>query len=505
MSSTFPQTEPQFKRLLDSVPVLSADWEDGRITYVNKKAADLLGYTREELLTLALSDIEEGFDLEKYRVLAQEVARTPETPPLETRFRSKNGDSIPVEWTLSLVELDGRPNLCGVGHDLRERKRVEEALKEADRRKDEFLAMLSHELRNPLAAIRNAIHLIDVQQLSDPLLVEACAILGRQSQLLAGLVDDLFDVFRITHHKIVLQLETLDLAQLVKLIVSDWNTTLKGRGLRLYITVPDCPVWVRADRMRLSQVLMNLLNNAAKFTDADGEITVTLTEDPACGQACLVVRDTGIGIAPDVLSHVFDTFCQGEPGLARTRGGLGLGLALVKGLVELHGGGVSAGSAGPGKGAEIGFWLPLTSTPKPDARPHLPAAGGRPLRILIIEDNRDTARTLAAILLRHGHQVHLAHSGTEGLARASEWQPEVVLCDLGLPGKDGYQVAEALRREPTTAHARLIAVSGYGLEEDRVRSKRAGFDLHFTKPIDPREILDLLAECGSQRGTSAPC
>src|SRR5262249_10808333 len=260
------------------------------------------------------------------------------------------------------------------------------------------------------------------------------------------------------------------------------------------LDLPGEQVWVLGDARRLGQVLGNLLHNAAKFTGAGGQVSVSLRADPAAQRATVVVRDTGVGISAEMLPHVFETFTQGDHTLERSRGGLGLGLALVKGIVELHGGEVRAWSAGRGQGAELSFTLPLSRRPAPrtPAPATRPVPAGPRLRILIVEDNRDTARTLRTLLSRYGHEVNMAHSGTAGVEAARTWRPEVVLCDLGLPEMDGFEVAAALRHDPATSSIRLIAVSGYGQEEDRRRSEAAGFDLHLTKPVDPLELQRLL-------------
>ncbi len=395
----------------------------------------------------------------------------------------------------------GKPErFDGVTVDASERKRVEEDLQEADRRKNEFLALLSHELRNPLAAIRNALYLLDPRGTDDPSLREAWEMLDRQSGILASLVDDLLDVFRITHQKVSLHREHLDLVHLARLAVGDLHSALEHQGLTIVGDFPAAPVWVVADRTRLTQVVMNVLNNAAKYTRPGGQVRVVVSADKTARRALLQVKDSGVGIAPEMQPHIFDAFCQGELGLARTQGGLGLGLALVKGLVELHGGTVSVASAGIGLGSTFTVSLPLSSAPhgqnslatlKP---PHLSAAPSAPkLRILIVEDNRDTARSLRTILQRYGHEVEMAHDGAAGVERSLAWKPDVVLCDLGLPELDGYQVARALRAAPDTAGVRLIAVSGYGLEDDRRRTTEAGFDLHLIKPVDPLELQRLLS------------
>jgi CheY-like chemotaxis protein len=307
------------------------------------------------------------------------------------------------------------------------------------------------------------------------------------------MVDDLLDIFRVTHHKVALRTEPLDLARWVRLAVEDHRGGLEGFGLKVVAEAPDEPVWVAADRTRLGQILSNLLGNAAKFTNPGGQVCVRLATDAEARRATVSVRDTGVGIAAEVLPHVFETFTQAEQSLDRRRGGLGLGLALVKGLVELHGGGVRAASPGLGHGAEFAFWLPLgqKAAPPQEAPPPFGSAA-RGLRILIVEDNLDTAKTLRTLLRRYGHEVAMAHSGPGGVEAARTWKPDVILCDLGLPEMDGYEVARTLRREPATA-ARLIAVSGYGQEEDLRRSEEAGFDLHLIKPVDPAELQRLLA------------
>jgi signal transduction histidine kinase len=368
------------------------------------------------------------------------------------------------------------------------------AAEEANRRKDAFLAVLSHELRNPLAPIRNALHILRLSSLVDPEAREARNVLERQVGQLAGIVDDLLDVFRITHDKIVLRKEALDLAYLVRVTVEDHRSGIEGNHRVLTLELPAGSVWVLADRMRLSQVLTNLLNNAAKFTNAGDQIHVQVAANAQEQKVVVTFRDTGVGIAPDVLPSVFDTFAQAEQGMDRRHGGLGLGLALVKGLVELHGGEVKASSPGLGGGAELSFWLPLSS--KPQGVVNVPPAvlpSLNTLRIVIIEDNQDTAKTLRVLLTRYGHEVEMAHTGPAGVEAVRKWRPNVVLCDLGLPEMDGYEVARVLRRDPETASIRLIAVSGYGQEEDRRRSEEAGFDLHLTKPIDPVELQRLLA------------
>jgi signal transduction histidine kinase len=368
-------------------------------------------------------------------------------------------------------------------------------LAEADRRKDEFLAMLAHELRNPLAPILTSLHLLrraDTDRLASE---QARARIERQIHHLTRLVDDLLDVSRITRGTVQLRREHLDLAQVVRTTAEDGRHALEQAGLRLALDVPQTPLWVWADATRLAQVLNNLLDNTVKFTNRGGDVVVRLQADAGQSQAVLSVRDTGIGIEAQVLPRLFSVFGQADQTLERTRGGLGLGLALVKGLVELHGGRVQAASAGPGQGAEFTVYFPLGAQPAAPAKPQAatPPTSGAGLRILVVEDHRDTADSMRLLLELQGHHVTVAYTGPDGVQAARTARPDIVLCDIGLPGMDGYTVAGELRGRPETARARLIAVTGYGQDEDRRRSRQAGFDAHLVKPVAPEVLEALLA------------
>jgi signal transduction histidine kinase/CheY-like chemotaxis protein len=378
-----------------------------------------------------------------------------------------------------------------------EREQAEQdrkALQEAQRHKDEFLAVLGHELRNPLAPLRNALHVLHVRGADPPTVAWAHGVAERQTHLLTRLVDDLLDVSRISRGKILLRNEEVDLGRLIGSIVADHQRVIENSGLTLETDLPAGPVWVRGDPVRLTQVVGNLLNNAVKFTDPGGRVLVRVALVDDGKRAQVTVRDTGIGIAPDMLPRVFELFAQAEQSRSRSRGGLGLGLALVRGLVELHGGEARAASAGPGQGAEFTIGLPVS---QPAAAAGVAAAGDiparHPLRILVVEDNRDAAETMRVLLELSGHQVVVAHSGSRGVESAREFRPEVVLCDLGLPGMDGLAVARALRQDEATASAHLIAMTGYGSEADQQQCRDAGFDRHLTKPVDPEELQRILA------------
>ncbi len=386
--------------------------------------------------------------------------------------------------------------------DVTERRQLEEELRrhaeqlaEADRRKDAFLATLGHELRNPLAAILSATQLLRHAGSSQAEAERARDVVDRQVKHLGRLIDDLLDVARIARGRLRLRLERLDLAQLVRVTVADYGRTLEAARLTLDLDVPAESVWVKGDSTRLAQVVGNLLGNAAKFTDSRGQVAVRLTVARASHRAVVTVRDTGIGIETGLLPSVFEPFTQAERGLDRSGGGLGLGLALVRGIVRLHGGEVSAASDGPGQGATFTFWIPLAAAGEPTLHTAVvgPRSGRLGRRVLLIEDNQDTAAMWRALLEGSGHEVAVAHSGPAGVASAQQFRPEVVLSDLGLPGMDGYAVARALRQDPDTATAHLIAVTGYGGEEDRRRARDAGFDHFFTKPVDPDDLLGVLA------------
>jgi signal transduction histidine kinase len=370
-------------------------------------------------------------------------------------------------------------------------------LAEADRRKDEFLAMLAHELRNPLAPIRNAVTLLRKRPADDPLVGQMSAMLERQVGHLAQLVDDLMDVARITSGKIDLRLTPTDFSAVVRRTSEAVGPLLAERRHQFGIELPEEPVWVSGDAVRLEQILTNLLQNAAKYTPAGGRVRVSLAEERLSNgsdEAALTVADTGMGIRPEMLPRIFDMFQQGDRPQAAGRmiEGLGIGLTLVRNLVALHGGTVEARSAGLGKGSEFVIRLPLTTAPA--ARPAAaPGPERRPRRVLVVDDNKDAATSLAAVLRHEGHDVRLAYDGPEALAAAASDKPQVVLLDIGMPGMDGYEVARRLRKSPEFDTTPIIALTGFGSAEDHRLSREAGFVQHLTKPVDPEALLDVLA------------
>ncbi|WAK03413.1 hybrid sensor histidine kinase/response regulator [Methylobacter sp. YRD-M1] len=381
--------------------------------------------------------------------------------------------------------------------EIAERKRMEQALRETDRHKDEFLAMLAHELRNPLAPIRHALHVLKKQNHPDSTLEWGHTLIDRQVTHMARLLDDLLDVARIIQNKIRLQMERCDLTDIIAHAVEDCLPLIEERKQQLVISLPDESQWVEGDATRLEQIITNLLNNAAKYTEENGKITISAVRTGI--YALIRVEDTGIGIAPDLLAHVFDLFTQADRSLAHSQGGLGLGLTLVRRLVEKHGGTVTASSAGIGQGSTFTVRLPLLPASQSAVESvstsisNTSASLLSELRILVVDDYADAAESLTLLLQAEGHEVETADCGLKALERAQAFRPQVVLLDIGLPDLDGYEVARRLRTLPETREAVLVALTGYGQTEDRERSRSAGFNHHLLKPVNFEKLSDLLA------------
>jgi signal transduction histidine kinase len=389
------------------------------------------------------------------------------------------------------IALDNARLYQSLEREIVRSRAAEEKLQDASRRKDEFLAMLSHELRNPLAPIRNAVEVIRRLAPPDPKLTMARDVVDRQVTLLARLVEELLDVSRISQGKIALKKEPVELSRILSHSVETARPLIDARAQTLSVSVPPAPVWLSADFARLSQVVANLLNNAAKYTGEGGRIE--LTADAGEGEATISVRDNGTGIESALLPKVFDLFVQGDRALDRGQGGLGIGLTLVKRLVELHDGTVAVASEGPNRGSTFTVRLPCISAvepqrPAPAVIPFKASAEVYGRRVLVVDDNVDAAESTAAFLRLEGHEVKAVHDGVQALASLKVFDPHVVVLDIGLPGLDGYAVARQLRERGDTSHVLLIALTGYGQKEDRARAAAAGFDYHYVKPADPREI-----------------
>jgi PAS domain S-box-containing protein len=405
-----------------------------------------------------------------------------------------------VGWTLSravpMPGADGEiQEWIGAASDITERKMAEEKLKELDRRKDEFLAMLAHELRNPLAPIGAAADLLQRARPSETLVRTTSQIIGRQVRHMTELVDDLLDVSRVTRGLVELDKAELDIGAIAADAVEQVMPQVEARRQQLELRLPSAPALVCGDKKRLVQVLANILNNAAKYTQEGGRLRLDVAADDETVR--IEVVDNGIGMAPELVARAFDLFVQAERSADRASGGLGLGLALVRSLVELHGGTVSCDSAGVGKGSRFVVCLPrlaqqqATSAQGQAAGADASAVPGS-LRILVVDDNQDAADTLAMLLEASGHEVLVEHSPHRALARAADAAPQVCLLDIGLPDMDGAELARRLRALPETADALLVAVTGYGQESDRARTREAGFDHHLVKPIDLAKLRALL-------------
>lgn len=508
------QSEAEAWRLLELHRTTTANLGEGMytvdrqglVTYVNPEAERLFGWTAEELLGKRMHDVTHHhypdgspFPIEEcsaFRVLHDgHVLRD-----FEDVFIRKDGTFFPVAYASSpLRDADGQiVGLVVVFQDITQRKRHEQALRDADRRKDEFLAMLAHELRNPLAPIRNSLNILRLAKQTDPTVEQVSQMMERQVDHMVRLVDDLLEVSRITRGKIELRRELVELAGIVRTAVETSQPLIAAAGHQLAVSLPAEPITVNADPVRLSQVIANLLNNSAKYTEAGGQIWLTVRREPK--DVVISVRDTGIGIAPEKLPDVFQLFTQVDRQAGRAQGGLGIGLTLVKSLTEMHGGEVRAHSPGLGQGSEFVVRLPLAAeqmgTKKPRAEDR-PRSGLTPRRILVVDDNRDAAVSMSMLLECLGSEVRVAFNGPDALEAIAEYRPAVILLDIGMPGMDGYEVARRIRQQGDFDDVTLIALTGWGQEDDRRRSHSAGFDYHLTKPADISTLKALLVSLKS--------
>ena len=398
--------------------------------------------------------------------------------------------------------LRARQRQYQIRDHLVQRMKAEEALRDADRRKDEFLAVLAHELRNPLAPIRNSLHILRLTAQHDPTAERVGEMMERQVNHMVRLVDDLLEVSRITRGKIELRKETVELASVVRSAVETSRPLIEAAGHQLAVAIPPEPLTVEGDPVRLAQAIANLLNNAAKYTEAGGQIWLTVRREGE--RAAVSVRDTGEGIPADQLPRVFDLFMQVDHGAGRTQGGLGIGLALVKSLVEMHGGSVHAHSEGRGRGSEFLVHLPLVARGSPASVPRMATEASTVLaarRVLVVDDNRDAAQSLGMLLQLLGADVHVVYNGPDALQALAAYKPAVVLLDIGMPGMDGHEVARRIRQQAGFQDVTLIALTGWGQVEDRQRSQAAGFDYHLIKPADVSTLQTLLMSLEGNAGS----
>ena len=504
-------SELRYRRLFETAQdaILILDSVTGQILDANPFIENLLGYTQAEFVGKELWQIGLFRDIaanqEAFQELKEQGYIRYENLPLKT----KEGRKAEVEFVSNVYQVDHRQIIqCNI-RDITERSRLErqtheqaEALAELHLRKDEFLAMLSHELRNPLSAIFNALHVLRLQDTQNPIQEKAKIVLERQVGQLAHLIDDLLEVSRIITGRIQLHQECLEMRGIVERAIESTRSLIDGRKHDLAVSLPAEPIWLQGDPTRMEQVVVNLLNNAAKYTDEGGQIWLDVKQED--GEVVLCVRDTGVGIAPELLPRIFDLFTQADRTLDRSQGGLGIGLSLVQKLVELHGGAVAAHSAGLGQGSEFIVRLPAVSPAgEPILRVETAKRSAQTSRVLVVDDNKDSADMLVMLLQMFGHEAHATYSGQAALEAALEYQPEVVLLDIGLPDMSGYVVAQRLRQQPETKHLKLIAMTGYGQDSDRQRSEEAGFDRHLVKPVDPQKLQELLARWAKQTRSRA--
>ncbi|SMF97412.1 PAS domain S-box-containing protein [Methylomagnum ishizawai] len=475
---------------------------EGRLIRCNPAYCALLGHTQAELahrIFLELVHPEDRADnlLGIQRLLAGELPYF----EVENRYLRQDGEPVWVRKFVSFLRVPAQeaPHLMTLVTDMTERRRMEDALREGDRRKDEFLAILSHELRNPLAPIRNSLYALGGAGGHSSRTAHALTVMIRQVDHLVRLVDDLMEASRITRGKVELKKQRIALAGVIEQAVETSRPLVESGGHRLDVVLPPDPLHLDADPVRLAQVFTNLLNNAAKYTEPHGRIGIAAERQG--NEAVIGVSDTGVGIPEAMLPRVFELFSQVDHGQGRAQGGLGIGLALVRHLVQLHGGRIEARSGGVGRGSEFVVRIPLAEAPPAGFQASAdPPAPEFPRRLLVVDDNRDAADSLALLLELLGIEVRVAYDGSAALALLAEFPPDVVLLDLGMPGMDGYEVARRIRGQPGGRDIALFALTGWGQAADRHRTRLGGFDQHLVKPVDFEDLRRLLAEVGTCRG-----
>jgi PAS domain S-box-containing protein len=499
--SQLRESENRFRRLFETAKdgIFILDFSTGKIKEANPFVTELLGYSAQELSGKELWQIGLFKDIESSQNAFRELQAEGYVRYSDLPLQTKDGRMVEVEFISNVYNVNHhRVIQCNI-RDITERRQLERARAQAEasadlhRRKDEFLAMLSHELRNPLAAIVNAVHILNIQKQEDPIQEKAKNIISRQVGHLVVLVNELLEVSRILSGGIQLHQEDIDARGIVQQAIETVLPLIDERKHELSVSIAAEPIWLHADPIRLEEVIVNLLNNAAKYTSEGGGIWLSLRQEK--DEAVLSVRDTGVGIDPELLPHIFDLFTQAQRSLDRSQAGLGVGLTVVRKLVEMQRGTVEAHSKGLGHGSEFVVRLPLLqsarqqpeSVTRERAKP-----SGQSGRVLVVDDNTDAADSIAILLEAAGHEVHVSYSAHDALEAAVKYQPDIVLLDIGLPEMDGYEVAERLRKLAELKGMKLIALTGYGQDADRQRSQEAGFDYHLVKPVDYDALTELL-------------
>jgi PAS domain S-box-containing protein len=495
------ESEERFRQLAENINEVfwMTDPQTTQLLYISPAYERVWGRSCQSLYENPRSFMDAIHPEDQERVRSDVLERQSRGEQIDKEYRVVRPDGS-IRWVrdraFPVKDAAGQfYRLVGIIDDFTEKKQAEEALRDANRRKDEFLATLAHELRNPLAPIRNAVELMRGANDDVGLMEKARSIMERQVAQMVRLVDDLLDMARITKGKLQLRQDRIELAAVVRSAIEIARPLIDVQAHELTVTLSQEPVHLEADPIRLAQVFSNLLNNAVKYTEKGGHIW--LTAERQGGKVVVSVRDTGIGFTAEHLPRLFEMFSQVEPALERSQGGLGIGLALVRGLVELHGGSVEARSAGPGKGSEFTVRLPIVETTaqkpqEPGAEEDKPCAGPK-CRILIADDLRDAVESLAMMLRLAGHDIRTAHDGLEAVQEAAAFRPDVVVLDIGMPKMNGYEAARHIRQQPWGKNMVLVALTGWGQEEDKQRTFEAGFDHHLTKPVEPAALEKLLA------------
>jgi PAS domain S-box-containing protein len=472
----------------------------GNVTFLNPIGESMTGWTLADATGVNLARIFNIVNEETRQPVANPVVKVLQERNIvglanHTVLIAKDGTEVAIEGSAAPIR-DASAALSGavmVFRDVTASRRAEIALRDADRRKDEFIAVLAHELRNPLAPIRQAALISKAPGATEAQKRWSHDVIERQVQYMSLLLDDLLDISRVTRGTLVLRMQPTELISVVNQAIETARPAIDAKRHVLSIDLPHQPVQITADPLRMAQVLSNLLTNAAKYTDPEGHIRLSAV----CESEQLVIRvvDSGVGINPDNLPRIFEMFSQLHPTMDRSEGGLGIGLALARGLVELHGGKIEARSAGLSHGSEFVVHLPLRMLPDwRELQPHVAATPARITRrrVLVADDNRDSAETLAMLLRVEGHEVMIAHDGSAALAAFGGFAPDIVLLDIGMPGPNGYEVARQIRQSRSGAEIKLIAITGWGQESDKERAFAAGFDHHLTKPVDTGQLSELL-------------
>ena len=495
------QQKELFRITLSSIgdAVITADTK-GRVTFLNGVAQKLTGWTQTQAADQPLENV--------FNIINEETRKTVENPAMKalreglivglanhTILIAKDGIEHHIDDSAAPIR-DDRNEIQGtvlVFRDISDRRKAEEVMREADTRKDEFMAMLAHELRNPLAPISNSLNAMNQPGHTDQSRAKLHGIMTRQLQQMVRLVDDLLDISRIHRNKLDLRREITPVNSIVFSAVETCEPVLKASNHKLQVSLPPTPIYVDVDKVRLSQALGNLLNNAAKYTAPGGEIFLQAKVEN--GEVVLSVRDTGMGIPPEMLSKIFEMFVQVDRSLHRSQGGLGIGLTLVKRIIDMHGGKIEAQSKGLGQGSEFIIHLPQASPPTPLPGPAIPAAPvASKMRILVADDNQDSAETMSMLFGLDGNEVVTASNGLEALTKAESFQPEIVLLDIGMPEMDGYEAARRIRATAWGQKMFLIALTGWGKDEDKEKAKAAGFDIHMVKPVDYDKLKEVLTK-----------